>query len=135
MLGLRNLVQFGIALVCLVMVGAGLVLSLGPAGEGVVLDRPGSPGRLVNSSTSATAFFELDGDALELTMLFTEPAEPDNVFKTRVRLMDGQSHSIVVGEDDNGWGAHRYTFRRVGYTVEMRLTPAAPLAATLRIGG
>ena len=115
------------------MVGAGLFFSLAPSGEGVVLDRPGSPGRLMTGDTSATAFFELDGDALELTMLFTEPAEPDSVFKTRVRLMDGQSHSIVVGEPDEGTGAHRYTFRRVGYTVEMRLTPAAPLTASLRL--
>ena len=66
---MRKVVQFVISIVCVAMVGAGLFLSLGPAGEGVVLDRPGSPARLVNSETSATAFFELDGDALELTML------------------------------------------------------------------
>lgn len=106
---------------------------MGPAGEGVLLDRPGSPGRLAGDGTSATAFFEFDGDALELTMLFTEPEDPNNVFRTRVRLMDGQSHSIVVGEAEDGVGAHRYTFRRVGYTIEMRLAPAAPLAASLSI--
>ena len=130
---MRNLVQFGISLICVGLVGAGLFFSMGPSGEGLVLDRPGSPGRLTTTDTSATAFFELSGDTLELTMLFTEPADPDAVFKTRVRLMDGQSHSIVVGEPDEGTGAHRYTFRRVGYTVEMRLAPAAPLTASLRV--
>lgn len=130
---MRGLIQFAVTFVCLGMVGVGLFMSLGPAGEGVILDRPGSPGRIASSSTSATAFFELDGDALELTMLFTEPLEPDSVFRTRVRLMDGQSHSIVVGEEDDGADAQRYTFRRVGYTVEMRLTPAAPLAASFRL--
>ena len=115
------------------MIGAGLFLSLGPAGENLVLDRPGTPGRLTSDNTSATAFFELYGDDLELTMLFTEPTEPDNVFRTRVRLKDEQSHSIVVGEADDGSDAQRYTFRRVGYTIEMRLSPAAPLAASFNI--
>ncbi|MEM7191084.1 MAG: hypothetical protein AAF439_15845 [Pseudomonadota bacterium] len=129
---MRGLIQFGVTIICLGMVGAGLFLSLGPAGTGVVLDRPGAPGRLMAGNTSATAFFELTGDDLELTMLFTEPADPDNVFRTRVRLKDGQSHSIVVGEEDDGSDAQRYTFRRVGYTIEMRLAPAAPLAASLK---
>lgn len=128
---MRKLVQFGVSMVCFALIGAGLYLSVGPASEGVLLERPGSPARLSTDATSATAFFELDGDALELTMLFTEQAESDDVFKTRVRLMDGQSHSIVVGDSDAGAGLHRYTFRRVGYTVEMRLAPAAPLAASL----
>ncbi|MEM6662661.1 MAG: hypothetical protein AAF666_10850 [Pseudomonadota bacterium] len=88
---------------------------------------------MISSNTSATAFFELNGDALELTMLFTEPAEPDNVFRTRVSLKDGQSHSIVVGEEDDGSDAQRYTFRRVGYTIEMRLAPATPLSASFRL--
>jgi len=106
---------------------------MGPSGEGLILDSPGNPGRLSTSGTSATAFFELNGDTLELTMLFTEPADPDSVFRTRVRLMDGQSHSIVVGETDEGSGAQRYTFRRIGYTVEMRSAPAAPLTASFRV--
>lgn len=130
---MRGLLQFSLTILCLGMIGTGLFLSLGPAGEGLVLDRPGAPGRLISSNTSATAFFELNGDALELTMLFTEPAEPDNVFRTRVSLKDGQSHSIVVGEEDDGSDAQRYTFRRVGYTIEMRLAPATPLSASFRL--
>ncbi|MEM7058456.1 MAG: hypothetical protein AAF557_12755 [Pseudomonadota bacterium] len=130
---MRNLVQLGISLICVGLIGGGLFFSMGPSGEGLILDRPGSPGRLMTAETSATAFFELNGDTLELTMLFTEPADPDSVFRTRVRLMDGQSHSIVVGESDEGSGAQRYTFRRIGYTVEMRSAPAAPLTASFRV--
>lgn len=116
------------------MVGTGLYLSMGPAGEGILLDRPGTPARLVTSDTSATAFFELDGDALELTMLFAGTDESSGVFKSRVRLKDGQSHSIVVPVDDGDADAQRFTFRREGYTVEMRSSPARPLAATLTLG-
>ena len=130
---MRTLVQFGISLICVALIGAGLFMSMGPSGKGLVLERPGDPGRLAAADTSATAFFELNGDTLELTMLFTEPADPDSVFRTRVRLMDGQSHSIVVGEADEGLGAQRYTFRRIGYTVEMRAAPAAPLTASFRV--
>ncbi len=130
MLSVRSIAQVGVTLVSLALVTAGLYLSMGPAGESVLLDRPGAAARLGSSTTSATAFFELDGDMVELTMLFSEPDDPDSVFKTRVRLMDGQSHSVVIGEPDDDGGSHRYTFRRVGYTVEMRLAPVRTLNAS-----
>ena len=126
----RSIAQIGVTMVSLGLIVAGLYLSVGPAGESVLLERPGAAARLGSDSSSATAFFELDGDMVELTMLFSEPDDPDSVFKTRVRLMDGQSHSVVVGEPDDANGSHRYTFRRVGYTVEMRLAPVQTLNAS-----
>ena len=125
----RSFAQIGVTTISLGLVVAGLFFSMGPAGKGVVLEQPGTAARLGSDETSATAFFEIEGDMVELTMLFSEPNEPGSVFKTRVRLMDGQSHSVVVGEPDNG-GTHRYTFRRVGYTVEMRLAPIKTLNAS-----
>ena len=62
-------------------------MSLGTNGEGIVLDRPGAPARLSSDDTSATAFFEIDGNMLELTMLFSEPDDPASIFRTRVRQM------------------------------------------------
>ena len=109
-------------------------MSLGSTGEGVVLDRPGTPARLSSNGTSATAFFEIDGNMLELTMLFSEPEDPGSIFRTRVRLMEGQSHTIVVGEPGDESGPQRYTFRRNGYTVEMQRAPAATLNASFTIG-
>lgn len=109
-------------------------MSLGSTGEGVILDRPGSPARLASNSTSATAFFEIDGHMLELTMLFSEPDDPGSIFRTRVRLTDGQSHTIVVGEPSDDSGPQRYTFRRNGYTVEMRRAPVATLNASFTTG-
>ena len=125
----RSLAQIGVTAVSLGLVVAGLFFSMGPSGKGVVLERPGTAARLGSEATSATAFFEIDGDMVELTMLFSEPNEPGSVFKPRVRLMDGQTHSVVGGEPDLG-GSHRYTFRRVGYTVEMRLSPIKTLNAS-----
>ena len=109
-------------------------MSLGTQGEGVILNRPGSPARLSSDSTSATAFFEIDGNMLELTMLFSEPDDPNSIFRTRVRLMDGQSHTIVVGEPGDDAGPQRYTFRRSGYTVEMQRAPVATLNASFTTG-
>ena len=106
-------------------------MSLGTNGEGIVLDRPGSPARLASDDTSATAFFEIDGNMLELTMLFSEPDDPASIFRTRVRLAEGQTHSIVVGEPGDSSGPQRYTFRRNGYTVEMQRAPSALLYASL----
>ena len=115
------------------MVLVGLLMSLGPAGESVLLERPGAAARLGSDSTSATAFFEVDGDMVELTMLFSDAEDPASVFRTRVRLSDGQSHSVVVGERDDPGGPPRYTFRRIGYTVEMRLTPVQTINASFII--
>ena len=95
---LKRILNVGIGLICTALVAVGLFMSLGSTGEGVVLDRPGTPARLSSNGTSATAFFEIDGNMLELTMLFSEPEDPGSIFRTRVRLMEGQSHTIVVGE-------------------------------------
>ena len=127
---MRSIAQVGVTCVSVALVIVGLTLSLGPAGESVVLERPGAAARLGTESSTATAFFEVDGDMVELTMLFSEYEDPSSVFRTRVRLMDGQSHSVIVGEHEDPGGSHRYTFRRVGYTVEMRLTPVNTINAS-----
>ena len=126
---LRSFAQFGVTTICLGLIVAGLYFSMSSTGKGIVLERPGTAARLGSDATSATAFFEIQGNMVELTMLFSEPDDPGSVFKTRVRLLDGQSHSVVIGEPDDG-GSHRYTFRRVGYTVEMRLAPVKTLNAS-----
>ena len=126
----RSIAQFGVTCLSVCMVVAGLYFSLGPAGESVVLERPGAAARLGSESTSATAFFEVDGDMVELTMLFSEAEDPTSVFRSRVRLRDGQSHSVIVGEVEDPGGPHRFTFRRIGYTVEMRLTPVQTINAS-----
>lgn len=128
-----KIVQFAVGLTSTVMVVAGLLFSMGEEGEGVILDRPGSPARLSGETASATAFFEIDGDALELTMLFSEPNDPDSIFRTSVRLTEGQSHTIVIGEPDDYEVPQRFTFRRNGYTVEMHRSPASALNASLVI--
>ncbi len=101
---IHRLINLGFGMVCTALVAVGLFMSLGTNGEGIVLDRPGSPARLASDGTSATAFFEIDGNMLELTMLFSEPDDPASIFRTRVRLSDGQSHSIVVGEPSGSAG-------------------------------
>ena len=67
---------------------------------------------------------------VELTMLFSDADEPTSVLRSRVRLSEGQSHSVIVGEHEDPGGPHRYTFRRIGYTVEMRLAPVQTINAS-----
>lgn len=128
---IQRLINVGFGLICTGLVAVGLFMSLGTNGEGIVLDRPGAPARLSSDDTSATAFFEIDGNMLELTMLFSEPDDPASIFRTRVRLADGQTHAIVVGDPGDSAGPQRYTFRRNGYTVEMQRAPTALLYASL----
>ena len=127
---MRGFIQFCMATVCIGLVGGGLFMSLAPGDEGVVLDRPGTPGRLVASTSMATAFFELEGEEMELTMLISEEDDPESVFRTRVVLMNGQSHSIVVSDAEDGSDSQRFTFLRKGDTVTMSLAPVAAMTAS-----
>lgn len=116
-------------MICFGLIGSGLVFSTAQQGDGIVLTKAGEPGRLQNDVTSATAFFEFDGNVMDLTMLYTDPGDPNSVSRERVRLNDGESHTIVV----SGGGEHgitRYMFRRVGYAVEMRQANTASLNAS-----
>lgn len=126
----RSIAQTGITIFCAGLIVIGLIFSLGPAGAGAILDQPGKPVRLISSNTSATAFFELNGDRLDLTVLFSELDDPSSIFRTRVSLVDGQSHTIVVGEPGHK-NVRRFTSRRVGYTIETRLSPTATLTASM----
>ena len=127
---MRSIIQFAMATLCVGLVGAGLFLSLDNINRNVVLDAPGTPGRLVANSSSATAFFEMKGERLELTMLFSDEDDPDSVFRTRVFLAEGQSHSIVVGEEEDGSDGQRFFFHRTGDKVTMSLAPASARTAT-----
>ncbi len=130
MTALRSILHLGVAMVCFGLVATGLLLSAGDESEGIVLNKPGEPGRLRNDVTSATAFFEVNGDLLELTMLFTEPNDPDSISRRSIRLTDGQTHTLVIGGSGEH-GVSRFFFRRVGYAVEMRQTKTATLHASL----
>lgn len=131
---IRSLFQTALVAACVMMVAAGLLMTWQPAGGGVVLDRPGMPARLVSDDVSATAFFEMVGDELELTMLFSEQDDAGGVFRSRVRLINGQRHTIVLADREDG-EVKRFLFRRVGYTVEMRLDRSTTLSATLDFAG
>lgn len=62
-------------------------------------------------------------------MLFSEAdGGAPGVFRSRVRVAEGQRHTVVPGEQA-GDAPKRFVFRRVGYTVEMRLDPATTLSA------
>lgn len=130
---MRSIIQFCMAAMCIALVGGGLYMSMDSMDDGVVLDSAGTPGRLISGASTATAFFELDGDRLELTMLFSNEDDPANVFRTRVVLANGQSHSIVVAGDDDD-NPQRFVFQRDGETVTMSLAPAASAKTTFVAG-
>ncbi len=126
---MRGIIQFGMAAICIGLVGAGLFMSLETVDKGVLLDKPGTPGRLVADTSVATAFFEIEGDDMELTMLFSDEDEPESVFRTRVTLANGQSHSIVVSETEDGTDGQRFVFHREGNTLKMSIASAAARTA------
>ena len=129
----RGIIQFLMAVTCIGLVGAGLYMSLEHSARDIVLAKPGSPGRLVANGSSATAFFEMDGDRMELTMLFSDEDDPSSVFRTRVVLTNGQSHSIVVADGEDGSGDQRFIFHRKGDKVAMSVGKDDALTASLRI--
>lgn len=130
---MRSIIQFCVVAACIGLVGAGLYMSLHRSGAQIVLEAPGTPGRLVAAKSTATAFFELEGEQMELTMLFSEEDDPQSVFRTRVVLVNGQSHSIVVTGDDDESDSQRFIFRRKGDKVAMSLEPAT--ASSMFVAG
>ena len=129
---MRGFAQFTMASLCIGLVGAGLFMSLDSVEHGVVLEAPGTPGRLITDTATATAFFEMNGSEMELTMLFSDQDDPSSVFRTRVVLAEGQSHSILVADADADDGAEgkRFVFIRKDDTVSMSLMPASTRTAT-----
>ena len=89
----------------------------------------GDTAQMAVGDTQAIAFYTTDRKGMQVMMVFTD-AEGD-VLRTRVRLDDGQEHSIILdGEDVDE--ASRFSFRRAGDTVEMTgaaVTEATTLAA------
>lgn len=116
---MRAFIQFCTAAICIGLVGGGLFMSLHVPEEGVVIDAPSTPGRLISGGSEAIAFYEMNDASMELTVLFSEKDDPESVFRTRVSLTPGQSHSIVVSEADDGSGAQRFTFHRDGDIIRM----------------
>lgn len=116
---MRGFIQFCTAAICMGLVGGGLFMSLHVPEEGVTISTPDTPGRLSAGGSEAIAFYEMSDSSMELTVLFSEQDDPESVFRTRVSLMPGQSHSIVVSEADDGSGAQRFTFKRDGDAVRM----------------
>ena len=55
----------------------------------------------------ATAFFEMIGDQVELTILSCEPENAQRVFRSRARVLLWPGHTMAVGEDEDS-GATRF---------------------------
>ncbi len=84
---MRSFIQFCVAAVCIGLVGSGLYMSLNRIGEGVVLASPGTPGRLVAETSSATAFFEHAAEQGKKISFLTNGSTPEEMKPSPVILI------------------------------------------------
>ena len=68
----------------------------------------------------SVALFKVAGEHLDLRLTLLD-GEGD-LFQPRVQLSDGQEHTVVLHGQGDVAPEHRFSFRRVGDTVEMTAT-------------
>ncbi|MEM9140423.1 MAG: hypothetical protein AAGB15_11405 [Pseudomonadota bacterium] len=75
----------------------------------------GTTAQMEIGTTQAIAFYNTDRKGMQVTMVFTD-AEGE-MLRTRIRLDDGQAHTIVLHDEDDR--EMRYTLTRQGAQVQM----------------
>ena len=116
------------------MIVVGLYLSLPDAPGYQVLEQPNHPARISGKLAQTVAYFQYAPDGLELVMIVSQVDEGETpMFKTRVRLADGQTHTLAIGGEMAGAIPEQFSFLRVGNTIRMSVTdPAQVMSAGLR---
>ncbi|MEM7506540.1 MAG: hypothetical protein AAF415_07320 [Pseudomonadota bacterium] len=117
---LRTLVNAGATALSIGCIGIFFLFSPTPPILSAI-DQPGKPVTIDSSSSSVTAFYEKDRDALRLTVIFQDPMKQDEtLLRTSIRLADQQSFSLVLGNDEAQEGGDKFTFSRTGANVQIR---------------
>lgn len=117
---LRTLVNAGASILAIGCIGVFFLFSPTPPILAAI-DRPGMPVTIDVSPSSVTAYYEQDSDALRLTVIFQDPMEAgESLLRTSIRLADQQSFSLVLGNDVEQEGGHKFTFSRIGANVQIR---------------
>ncbi len=132
---MRSVIRYLVSIAAVAFIGIGMYFSWSYAPQQIELRHPGAPAKIIANRATATAFFEKHVDGFELVILFSETDDDRNVFKTRVRMVDGQTHSIVVGQGEGGDSdpGERFTFVRNGDVIKMTQGDPRVLGATFRL--
>lgn len=108
----------GVTMFRSVVAGLLIVLAVATArADDVTTLRQGETVQVASGVTQAVAFYTVDRKGMDLTMLMTD-ADGD-LIRTRMRMDDGQAHSILLEPLEDGAPGHRYTFLRLGATVQI----------------
>lgn len=92
------------------------------------LDQPSQTVTLEQDGVSVIAFFRLNDEVLDLTILITDP--DGEAIRTRVGLRDRQHHTLLLPSTDDAVGATRIEFLRTGGQIEM-IAGSNPIATDL----
>jgi hypothetical protein len=84
--------------------------------------------RLVGHTASATAFFELTRDFIDLTVILADPNDDGEVVRSGARMIDGQTVTFVYGgNEEDPITRTVFTFKRDGFDVLASHNPAGIL--------
>ena len=84
-----------------------------------ILETDKMTARVQTDAAELIAFYTMDDRQMDLTVLLSD-ADGD-VLRSRIGLTDGQTHSILLGGDDE-LATTRYSFQRVGRMVGITIT-------------
>ena len=101
------------------LIGLTLLVAAGTSAQAneIATIRSGDTAQVSLGQTSAIAFHDARGDAVQLTDVFTEV--DGDVMRARVVLQDGQVHTLNLPVDEDGTLVHRYAFVRNGDVVDL----------------
>ncbi|MEM0924267.1 MAG: hypothetical protein AAGI13_14555 [Pseudomonadota bacterium] len=116
---MRTLVNVLASAVALSAIAAFWLLAPRPPSEAEI-GIAGQPVEIETEVGAVTAFFDHEGAALRLTVLFDDPLdEEERLIRTTIRMIDGQHFSLILGHDGETTG-RRYTFLRKGMAVGVK---------------
>ena len=82
-----------------------------------VAEHPGQNTIIQADESRAILHYEARGDLLELNILVLPRDEEDGMFRTRIALAEGQTYSLIAGQDEGRSGADRYVFGRANGAI------------------
>lgn len=85
------------------------------ADERRVIQAPNAPATIRVEDVSALATMSLRSGIMELTVVFSDPSSEK--FVHRIRLVDGQSHAVVLEASNEGDPDVRFRFHRVASDI------------------
>ncbi|MEM9060291.1 MAG: hypothetical protein AAGD13_07480 [Pseudomonadota bacterium] len=109
----------GVAVSAALVAGMAFVKTFAQVELPILVEQEGDNREITIGDIRALFHFIEDGAALELHVMIVNSEYPEDIMQTRMKLMDGQSYTVMLREDHivEDRPGHRLTFTRSGRSI------------------